>query len=68
MKNIHSAQNKKKLLHNFIFGKNGAENLLKNLNIDLLGKIPIDINMRGLADIGKSYINFFHKTKPQTKF
>ena len=43
----------------FLFGKNGAENLSKNLNLNLLGKIPIDIKIREGADTGKPYIEFF---------
>ena len=43
----------------FLFGKNGAENLSKNLNLNLLGKIPIEINIREGADTGKPYIEFF---------
>lgn len=43
----------------FLFGKNGAENMSKNLNIDLLGKIPIEIKIREGADTGKPYIEFF---------
>ena len=43
----------------FLFGKNGAENMSKNLNIELLGKIPIEIKIREGADTGKQYIEFF---------
>lgn len=43
----------------FLFGKNGAENLSKNLNLNLLGKIPIEIKIREGADTGKPYIEFF---------
>ena len=36
----------------FIFGKDGAKNMSKNLNIDLLGAIPIEIGLREGADHG----------------
>ena len=44
----------------FLFGKNGAENLSKNLNLNLLGKIPIEIKIREGADTGKPYIEFYN--------
>ena len=47
----------------FLFGKNGAENLSKNLNLNLLGKIPIEIKIREGADTGKPYIEFFSDNK-----
>ena len=43
----------------FLFGKSGAEKLSKNLNLNLLGKIPIEIKMREGADTGEPYIEFF---------
>ena len=46
----------------FIFGKDGAENMSKNLNIDLLGKIPIEIGLREGADNGKPYVEFFENS------
>ena len=47
----------------FIFGKDGAENMSKNLKIDLLGKIPIEIGLREGADNGKPYVEFFENSK-----
>ena len=47
----------------FIFGKDGAENMSKNLQIDLLGKIPIEIGLREGADNGKPYVEFFEDSK-----
>jgi len=47
----------------FLFGKNGAENLSKNLNLNLLGKIPIEIKIREGADTGKPYIEFYSDNK-----
>ena len=43
----------------FIFGKNGVETMSKNLGIELLGKIPIEIDLREGADNGKPYVEFF---------
>ncbi len=43
----------------FIFGKDGAKNMSKNLNIDLLGAIPIEIGLREGADHGDPYAEFF---------
>ena len=43
----------------FIFGKDGAKNLSKNLHIDLLGTIPIEIGLREGADHGDPYTEFF---------
>jgi ATP-binding protein involved in chromosome partitioning len=35
----------------------------KNLNIELLGKIPIEIGLREGADNGKPYVEFFNDSK-----
>ena len=51
----------------FIFGKDGAENMSKNLKIDLLGKIPIEIGLREGADNGKPYVEFFEKEEISNK-
>ena len=50
-------------IEHFIFGKNGAENMCKTLDINLLGKIPIQIGLREGADNGKPYVEFFDKEK-----
>jgi len=47
----------------FIFGKNGVETMSKNLNIELLGKIPIEIDLREGADNGKPYVEFFDDSR-----
>lgn len=47
----------------FIFGENGAEIMAKNLNIELLGKIPIEIGLRKGADSGKPYVEFYDDSK-----
>ena len=43
----------------FIFGKDGARNMSENLNINLLGVVPIEIGLREGADNGKPYTEFF---------
>ena len=43
----------------FIFGKDGAKNMSENLNINLLGTVPIEIGLRKGADNGKPYTEFF---------
>jgi ATP-binding protein involved in chromosome partitioning len=50
-------------IEHFIFGENGAENMCKTLDINLLGKIPIQIGLREGADNGKPYVEFFDKEK-----
>ena len=47
----------------FIFGKDGAKNMSENLNINLLGVVPIEIGLREGADNGKPYLEFFSNTK-----
>jgi ATP-binding protein involved in chromosome partitioning len=49
-------------IEHFIFGKDGFKNISNDLNIDLLGKIPIEIELRKGADTGKPYMEFFTKT------
>ena len=51
----------------FIFGENGAEIMSKNLNIELLGKIPIEIDLRESADNGKPYVEFFNDSRTTEK-
>ena len=51
----------------FIFGKNGAENMAKNLNIELLGKIPIDIKLREGSDNGMPITQYFEEAEISKK-
>jgi ATP-binding protein involved in chromosome partitioning len=51
----------------FIFGKDGAKNMSKNLNIDLLGAIPIEVGLREGADNGKPYTEFFESSNTGKK-
>ena len=51
----------------FIFGKNGAENMAKNLDINFLGKISINTKLRESSDEGKPYVEFFEKEEISNK-
>jgi len=46
-----------------IFGKNGAKSLAEELNIEVLGDIPLDINIRECCDSGQPIL----LTHPQSK-
>ncbi len=48
--------------HFFIFGKDGAKNLSKNLNNDLLVSIQIEIGLGEGADYGSPLTVFFEKS------
>ena len=39
-------------IEHFIFGKDGAKNISDKLNINIIGKLPIDINLRKKCDEG----------------
>jgi ATP-binding protein involved in chromosome partitioning len=49
-------------VEHFIFGKDGFKKISNNLNIDSLGTIPIEIELRKGADSGKPYMEFFMET------
>jgi ATP-binding protein involved in chromosome partitioning len=46
-------------VEHFIFGKGGAKNIVDKFNVELLGKIPIDIDLRKKSDEGIPYMEFF---------
>jgi ATP-binding protein involved in chromosome partitioning len=50
-------------VEHFIFGKDGANNICTNLKIELLGKIPIEVDVRKGSDTGLPYMNMLNKTK-----
>jgi len=54
-------------VEHFIFGKDGFKNISNNLNIDSLGTIPIEIELRKGADSGKPYMEFFTETSLSKK-
>jgi ATP-binding protein involved in chromosome partitioning len=43
----------------FIFGKDGGKNIASKFNIELLGQIPININLRKNSDEGKPFVDQF---------
>ena len=51
----------------FIFGESGAQKMSKNLNIDLLGTIPIEIGLREGADKGEPYMEFINDSLTSNK-
>jgi ATP-binding protein involved in chromosome partitioning len=48
-------------VEHFIFGKDGGKNIASKLNIELLGQIPININLRKNSDEGSPFVDQFKK-------
>ena len=46
-------------VEHFIFGKDGGKNIANKFNIELLGQIPININLRKNSDEGKPFVDQF---------
>jgi ATP-binding protein involved in chromosome partitioning len=46
-------------VEHFIFGKDGGKNIANKFNIELLGQIPININLRKNSDEGLSFVDQF---------
>ncbi|MEY4389692.1 MAG: hypothetical protein RLZZ167_332 [Pseudomonadota bacterium] len=46
-------------VEHFIFGKDGGKNIASKFNIELLGQIPININLRKNSDEGKPFVDQF---------
>jgi ATP-binding protein involved in chromosome partitioning len=46
-------------VEHFIFGKDGGKNIASKFNIELLGQMPININLRKNSDEGLSFIDQF---------
>ena len=46
-------------VEHFIFGKDGGKNIASKFNIELLGQIPININLRKNSDEGLSFVDQF---------
>jgi ATP-binding protein involved in chromosome partitioning len=46
-------------IEHFIFGKDGGKNMASKFNIELLGKIPININLRKNSDEGTPFADQF---------
>jgi ATP-binding protein involved in chromosome partitioning len=46
-------------VEHFIFGKDGGKNIASKFNIELLGQIPININLRKNSDKGLPFVDQF---------
>ena len=46
-------------IEHFIFGKDGGKNIADKFNIELLGQIPININLRKNSDEGRPFVDQF---------
>jgi ATP-binding protein involved in chromosome partitioning len=46
-------------IEHFIFGKDGGKNIASKFNIELLGQIPININLRKNSDEGTPFVEQF---------
>ena len=46
-------------VEHFIFGKDGGKNIANKFNIELLGQIPININLRKNSDEGAPFVDQF---------
>ena len=52
----------------FIFGKDGGKNIASKFNIELLGQIPININLRKNSDEGSPFVDQFKDDKVSKLF
>jgi ATP-binding protein involved in chromosome partitioning len=50
-------------IEHFIFGKDGGKNIADKFNIELLGQIPININLRKNSDEGSPFVDQFKDHK-----
>ncbi|CAN1606868.1 K03593 mrp, NUBPL; ATP-binding protein involved in chromosome partitioning [Candidatus Pelagibacterales bacterium] len=46
-------------VEHFIFGKDGGKNIASKFNIELLGQVPININLRKNSDEGTPFVDQF---------
>jgi ATP-binding protein involved in chromosome partitioning len=46
-------------IEHFIFGRDGGKNIASKFNIELLGQIPININLRKNSDEGTPFVDQF---------
>ena len=46
-------------VEHFIFGKDGGKNIASKFNIELLGQVPININLRKNSDEGRPFVDQF---------
>jgi ATP-binding protein involved in chromosome partitioning len=50
-------------VEHFIFGKDGGKNIADKFNIELLGQIPINVNLRKNSDEGTPFVDQFKAHK-----
>ncbi len=50
-------------IEHFIFGKDGGKNIALKFNIELLGQIPINIDLRKGSDEGSPFIEIYKESK-----
>jgi ATP-binding protein involved in chromosome partitioning len=55
-------------VEHFIFGKDGGGNIANKFNIELLGQIPININLRKNSDEGSPFVDQFKDDKVSKLF
>ena len=55
-------------VEHFIFGKDGGRNVANKFNVELLGQIPIDINLRKNSDEGLPFVEEFKDHKVSKLF
>ncbi len=55
-------------VEHFIFGKDGAKNIADKFNIELLGQIPINIDLRKGSDEGLPFVEFNTENKVSNIF
>ena len=55
-------------VEHFIFGKDGAKNIADKFNIELLGQIPINIDLRKGSDEGLPFVEFNTENKVSNVF
>jgi ATP-binding protein involved in chromosome partitioning len=55
-------------VEHFIFGKDGGKNIADKFNIELLGQIPINIDLRKNSDEGSPFVDQFKDHKVSKLF
>jgi ATP-binding protein involved in chromosome partitioning len=50
-------------VEHFIFGKDGGKNIAEKFNIELLGQVPININLRKSCDEGMPFLDYYQNQK-----
>jgi len=55
-------------IEHFIFGRDGGKNIASKFNIELLGQIPININLRKNSDEGSPFVDQFKDDKVSKLF